>query len=69
MLNKVLLIGRLGKDPELNHTYSGAPVTTLILATDSSYTDAEGERIERTEWHRVVVFGHQAETCTAHLRN
>ena len=63
MLNKVMIIGRLGADPELRYTQSGSPVTTLRVATDESYTDRDGNRMERTEWHRVVVFQRAAENC------
>ena len=68
MLNKVMIIGRLGRDPELRYTQSGTPVTTLNIATDESYTDREGNRVERTEWHRVTVFQRQAENCANFLR-
>ena len=67
MLNKVMIIGRLGRDPEVRYTQSGAPVTTLNIATDESYTDRDGNRTERTEWHRVVVFQRAAETCAQYL--
>ena len=67
MLNKVMLIGRLGRDPELRYTQNGTPVTTLNIATDESYTDREGNRVERTEWHRVTVFQRQAENCATYL--
>lgn len=63
MLNKVMLIGRLGRDPELRYAQSGSPVCNLNLATDESYTDRDGNRQERTEWHRVVVFQRAAENC------
>lgn len=67
MLNKVMLIGRLGRDPELRYTQNGSPVTTLNIATDEAYTDKDGNRVERTEWHRVVVFQRQAENCATYL--
>lgn len=67
MLNKVMLIGRLGADPDLRYTKSGTPVANLNLATDESYTDKDGKRIEKTEWHRVVVFDRQAELCSNYL--
>lgn len=67
MLNKVMIIGNLGRDPELRYTQTGAPVTTLNIATDESYTDREGNKVERTEWHRVSVFQRQAETCSQFL--
>ena len=67
MLNKVMIIGRLGRDPELRYTQSGAPVATLNVATDESYTDREGNKVDRTEWHRVSVFQRQAENCANFL--
>lgn len=67
MLNKAMIIGRLGRDPELRYTQSGTPVTTLNIATDDSYVDRDGTKQERTEWHRVVVFQRQAETCNQYL--
>lgn len=67
MLNKVMIIGRLGRDPELRYTQSGSPVATLNVATDESYTDRDGNKVERTEWHRVSVFQRQAENCANFL--
>jgi single-strand DNA-binding protein len=66
-LNKVMLIGRLGRDPELKYTPSGAPVVNFTMATDESFNDREGNKVERTEWHRIVVFGRQAETVANYL--
>lgn len=67
MLNKVMLIGRLGGDPELRYMPSGDPVTNFNVATDETYIDKDGNRIEKTEWHRVVVFKRQAENCSNYL--
>ena len=67
MLNKVMIIGRLGRDPELRYSQSGAPVCTLNVATDESYTDRDGNRVDRAEWHRVVVFQKAAENCSQYL--
>lgn len=67
MLNKVMIIGRLGRDPELRYTQSGAPVCSLNVATDESYTDRDGNKVERTEWHRISVFQRQAENCANYL--
>lgn len=67
MLNKVMLIGRLGRDPELRYTQSGSPVASLNIATDESYVDRDGNKVERTEWHRVSVFQRQAENCANYL--
>ena len=68
MLNRVMIIGRLGRDPELRYTQSGSPVASLRIATDESYTDKDGNRMERTEWHSVVVFQRAAENCNQYLR-
>ena len=68
MLNKVMLIGRLGRDPELRYTQSGSPIASLNIATDESYVDRDGNKVERTEWHRVSVFQpRQAENCSNYL--
>ena len=67
MLNKVQIIGRLGRDPELRYTQSGAPICSLNVATDESYTDREGNKVDRTEWHRVSVFQRAAENCANFL--
>lgn len=66
-LNRVMIIGRLGRDPELRYSQSGAPVCTLQAATDESYTDRDGNKVERTEWHRITCFQKQAENCAAYL--
>lgn len=67
MLNKVMIIGRLGSDPKLTYTQSGAPVCNFSVATDESYQDRDGNRVERTEWHRIVVFQRAAENCANFL--
>lgn len=67
MLNKAMIIGRLGREPELKYTQSGMPVTTLNIATDESYLDRDGNKVERTEWHRVTVFQRAAENCSQYL--
>ncbi|TVM17302.1 single-stranded DNA-binding protein [Oceanidesulfovibrio indonesiensis] len=67
-LNKVMIIGRLGRDPELRYTQGGSPVCNLTLATDESYKDRDGNKVDQTEWHRVVVWGRQAETVANYLR-
>lgn len=66
-LNKVLIIGYLGRDPEMRYTPSGRPVTSFSVATSRSWTSAEGERREETEWFNVVAWGNLAEICKAHL--
>jgi len=67
MLNKVMIIGRLGADPELRYAANGTPIANFNVATDESYTDREGNKQERTEWHRVVVFQRVAENCANYL--
>jgi len=66
-LNKVLLIGNLGSDPETRFTPSGAQVANFSLATSESWNDKNGQRQERTEWHRVVVFDRLGEVCGEYL--
>lgn len=66
-INKVMLIGRLGQDPELKYTPSGSAVCNFSLATSESWTDKGGQKQERTEWHRVVVWGKLAELCNQYL--
>jgi single-strand DNA-binding protein len=67
-VNKVILIGRLGKDPELKYTPSGAPVTKFTLATDENFKDrATGEQQRRTEWHNIVAWNKLAEICGEYL--
>lgn len=66
-LNKVMLIGRLGRDPEIRYTQSGQPLTTFSIATDEGFTDRDGNRQDRTEWHRIKVWGRQAEPCANYL--
>ena len=60
-VNKVILLGRLGQDPELKYTPGGSPVCNFSLATTESWTDKAGQKQEKTEWHRVVVWGKLAE--------
>ena len=66
-LNLVPIIGRLGRDPELRYTSSGSPICSLNVATDESYNDRDGNKVERVEWHRVSVFGKIAESCANYL--
>lgn len=67
-VNKVILIGRLGRDPETRYMPSGDAVTNLSLATSETWKDKQGERQERTEWHRVSMFGKLAEIASQYLR-
>ena len=67
-VNKVILLGRLGQDPEIKHTPSGAAVCNFSLATSETWNDKNsGQKQERTEWHRVVVWGKLAELCNQYL--
>jgi single-strand DNA-binding protein len=66
-VNKVILVGRLGKDPELKYTPSGAPVAKFSLATDESFKDRTGEKQNRTEWHNIVAWNKLAEICGEYL--
>lgn len=66
-VNKAILVGRLGADPEVTQTSTGTPVCNLSVATNENWTDKSGQKQERTEWHRVVVFGRQAENCGRYL--
>lgn len=66
-VNKVILLGRLGQDPELKYTPSGAAVCNFSLATTESWNDKSGQKQERTEWHRIVVWGKLAELCNQYL--
>ena len=63
MLNKVQIIGRLGRDVELRQAQGGTSIASFTVATDESYTSRDGQKVEQTEWHRVNVFGKQAELC------
>ncbi len=68
-VNKVILLGHLGADPEVRYTQSGTAVANLRIATNESYNDRQsGERVERTEWHRVVAWGKLAEICSQYLK-
>lgn len=66
-MNRVMLIGHVGKDPEIRYTKKGIPVTNLSIATNYTLKDENGTPNEQTEWHRVVVWGKQAEICQEHL--
>ena len=67
-VNKVILIGHLGRDPEVRYRDSGDAVTNLSLATTETWKDKSGEKQEKTEWHRVVFFGRTAEVAGEYLR-
>ena len=67
-INKVILVGNLGNDPEVRYTPGGAAVTTISVATTESWKDKEGNKQEKTEWHRVVFFSRLAEIAGEHLK-
>jgi len=66
-VNKVILVGNLGADPELKYTPSSRPLCNLRIATTEVFKDKSGQRQEKTEWHRVTVWGDQAENCNKYL--
>lgn len=66
-VNKVILVGNLGKDPEVRYTQSGRAVARFPIATSEFWNDQEGNRQERTEWHNIIVWGKQGETCAQYL--
>jgi single-strand DNA-binding protein len=66
-LNKVMIIGHLGRDPEMRYTPSGKPVTTFTVATSRSWNSTDGERHTETEWFNVVAWGNLAEICKQYL--
>lgn len=67
-VNKAILVGNLGRDPEVRYLPSGGPVASFSVATTENFNDRSGARQERTEWHNVVVFGKQAELCGQYLK-
>lgn len=67
-VNRVLLMGNLGADPEVRFTPSGQAVANFRIATNESWTDKSGQKQERTEWHRIVVWGKLAELCGEYLK-
>jgi single-strand DNA-binding protein len=68
MVNKVILVGNLGRDPEIRSLPSGQPVANFTLATNRRWKDRDGNRQEKTEWHNIVVYGKQAEIAGQYLR-
>lgn len=67
MYHKVIIVGNLGRDPEMRYTPDGQPVTNFSVATNRRWTDAQGQLQEETTWFRVSVFGRQAEACAQYL--
>lgn len=66
-VNKAILVGRLGKDPEIKYTPSGTAIANFTMATSENYKDKDGQKQERTEWHKIVAFGKLAEICGEYL--
>lgn len=67
MVNKVILLGNLGKDPEVRYTQSGTAVANFSIATTESYKDKQGQKVENTEWHNIVAWGKLGEICGEYL--
>jgi single-strand DNA-binding protein len=67
-LNRVMMIGNLGQDPEIRYTPSGLPLVNFSLATDEPYVDKEGKRQDKVEWHKIVAIGKLALTCNEYLK-
>lgn len=67
-MNKAMVIGNLGADPEVRYTQNGTPVATFNIATSERWNDKDGNRQEHTEWHRIVVWRRLAEICGEHLK-
>ena len=65
--NRTVIIGRLGRDPELRYANNGTPVCNMSLATDEGYKNQQGEKVERTEWHKITIWGKQAESASKYL--
>ncbi len=68
MYQQIIIVGNLGKDPEMRYTPSGTPVTSLSVATNRKYTGSDGQVVKETTWFRVSVFGKSAETCATYLK-
>lgn len=67
MVNKIFIVGRLARDPEIRYTQNGSAIANMTVATDESFVGSDGNKVERTEWHRVTVFGKAAENCGNYL--
>ena len=68
MYQQIIIVGNLGRDPEMRYTPSGTPVTSLNVATNRKYTGSDGQAVKETTWFRVSVFGKSAETCAQYLK-
>lgn len=67
MINKAILVGRLGKDPEVRYMPDGTMVTNFNVATDEQWKDKDGQKVQKTEWHKIVTFRKLAEICSKYL--
>ena len=67
-VNKAIIVGNLGRDPEIRYTQNNTPVATFSIATTDQWSDRNGEKQERTEWHRIVAWGRLAEICSQYLQ-
>lgn len=67
MVNKIFIVGRLARDPEIRYTQNGSAIANMTVATDESFVGSDGNKVERTEWHCVTVFGKMAENCGNYL--
>ena len=68
MFNKIFLIGRLGADPTVKYTQEGTTITNFNIATDEKWNDKNGEKVQKTEWHKITAFGKLAEICGKYLK-
>ncbi len=68
MYQQIIIVGNLGKDPEMRYTPSGTPVTSMNIASNRKYTGSDGQVVKETTWFRVSVFGKSAETCAQYLK-
>lgn len=68
MYHQIVIVGNLGRDPEMRYTPSGTPVTSFNIATNRKYTGSDGQQVKETTWFRVSVFGKQAEACAQYLK-
>lgn len=69
MFHTIIIVGNLGKDPEMKYTPSGQPVTNFSVASNRSYNDGNGQPVKETTWFRIVAWGKLAETCNQHLKS
>jgi len=68
MANKAILVGNVGQDPEIRHNTAGEPIANISLATSEKWTNKDGEKQEKTEWHRIVIFGKLADVVQKYVK-